>query len=429
VIAEPLVNRLEIDTGPRGDLLIGRMEMVVQTDRSGASRVLAEDRRLQEPVTVAIINFNGKHHLGECLDSVTLARGPIAEVIVVDDCSTDGSAEFVRREFPWVLVIELPANQGPAAARNAALKVSRTRLVALLDNDVVVDKEWLIRLVEAMTSDNRAALCSSRAIVYERPEIVDRDGDEAHFVGMPTLRNAGARVDGLNGSGPQEIGAASGISILVDTLKLDGRMIFDTDYFYNFEDLDFCLMLRTRGYKCLIVPQSVVYHKYLSGGVPGLSHDLTDYSPRRAFYVFRNRLFIHTKFYALTTLILLTPALLIFELVTMVFAVKRKVFMQYLSAWRSFFNHLPALMMKRRAIQASRLCPDSALLSANRLTPGPATIQGSLCARLLSWLDLFLRVYWFLARRAIPQGASGQARVAASWGSHTAITLQGQDGF
>lgn len=388
------------------------MGMKENAQKSHASGGFAKESSLQEPVTVAIINFNGTRHLTECLESVSQAKGPISEVILVDDCSTDGSVELVQTEFPWVTVVQLPTNQGPGAARNAALKAARTSLVALLDNDVIVDEKWLLPLVDAMASHEDVVLCTSRVIVYERRDIIDREGDEVHFVGMPTLKNSGARVDGLTDADPKEIGASSGISILVDTSKIDGEITFDTDYFYNFEDLDFCLMLRTRGYKCLVAPRSVVYHKYLSGGVPGLSHDLTGYSPRRAFYVFRNRLFLHIKFYAFTTLIVLSPALLVFELATMVFAVKRKVFTPYVNAWRSFFNHFPALLIKRRAIQASRVCPDSALLSAHHLSPGPATVQGPISAILVSWLDSFLRGYWTLVRRVIPQGVPGRGKAA-----------------
>ena len=353
---------------------------------------------LAEPLTVGIINFNGKHHLRECLESVRQADGPIERVIVVDDCSTDGSPEFVRREFPWVTLIELPTNQGPSAARNAALQAANTRLVALLDNDVRVDRNWLLPLMEAMASDDKAIICSSRALLYERPEILDRDGDEAHFVGMPTLRNSRTPVKELHDLKPTETGSVSGISILIDTSRLKKSVVFDTDYFYNFEDLDFCLANRILGQKCLVVPQSVVYHKFLSGGVPGLSHDPTDYSARRAFYVFRNRWFILTKFYTFRTLVVLAPALLLFELCTAAFALKRRVFKTYLAAWRSFFVALPRLLRKRRTIQRSRVCPDSVLLSAHALTLGPGTVQGTLSAWFAGVVDSLLRGYWSRAR-------------------------------
>ena len=381
--------------------------MSVKTDTYGALPGRPTRQLLADPLTVAIINFNGKHHLRECLESVRQADGPIEQVIVVDDCSTDRSPEFVRCEFPWVTLIELPTNQGPAAARNAALQSAKTRLVALLDNDVLVDRHWLVPLIEALASDEGAIICSSRVLVYERPEILDRDGDEAHFVGMPTLRKAGTPVREMHDLNPTETGSLSGISVLIDTSRMRESVAFDTDYFYNFEDLDFCLANRILGHKCLVVPRSVVYHKYLSGGVPGLSHDPVDYSARRAFYVFRNRWFILMKFYTLRTLVVLAPALLLFELCTAAFAVKRKVFKTYLGAWRSFLVGLPRLLKKRRTIQRSRVRPDSALLSAHALTLGPGTVQGTLSAWFARAVDSLLQGYWLRARGLLAQSLTG----------------------
>lgn len=350
-------------------------------------------------VTVVVINFDGKRHLQECLRSVQEADGPICQVILVDDCSTDGSVEFVERHFPEVRVIRLTQNQGPSAARNVGIEAAQTRWVCLLDNDVRVDKNWLIPLIEAMTSEQNVAMCSSRILLYEKPDLIGTDGDEAHFVGMMTKRNAWCRCSEIDNSTPQEIGAAPGISLLVDKSRIQGPLYFDPDFFYNFEDLDFCLRNRMLGYKCLVVPQSIVYHKYLTGGVPGLTSSQPGYAPRRAYYVFRNRWFIILKHYAPRTLFVLAPALLLFEFVTVVFAIRRKVFRSYLRTCKSLWQGLPGILHKRRAIQATRVVPDRVLLSASRLTLGQGTVQeGAFESKLASLFSSILQVYWASVR-------------------------------
>jgi GT2 family glycosyltransferase len=355
-----------------------------------------------QSVTVVVINFDGKHHLEECLRSIQEADGPISQVILVDDGSTDGSIEFVKRRFPEVKVIRLTRNQGPSVARNVGIEAAQTRWVCLLDNDVVVDRGWLVPLLEAMNADQDVAICSSRILVYEIPDVIGTDGDDAHFIGMPTQRSAWSNVIASKSSTPQEIGAAVGISLLIDKSRIRLSSKFDPDFFYNFEDLDFCLRNRMLGYKCLVVPQSIVYHKYLTGGVPGLSSSQPSYTPRRAYYVFRNRWFVILKCYSLRTLFVVAPALLLFEIVTVGFAVKRKVLGTYMRALKSVWQSLPDILHKRRELQSTRVVSDKLLLSASRLTLGQGTIQeDTFESNLVSSFSSILQTYWTLARHFI----------------------------
>jgi GT2 family glycosyltransferase len=350
-------------------------------------------------VTVVVINFNGKRHLEECLSSVLEADGPIHQVILVDDGSSDGSAEFVERRFPDVKVLRLTSNQGPAAARNAGIEAAETPFVCLLDNDIIVDRWWLIPLIDTITSQQNVAMCSSRILFYEYPELIGSDGEDAHYIGMPTRRNALRRAAEVEYASPREIGAALGISLLVNKSLITDSPYFDPDFFYNFEDLDFCLRNRMLGQRCFLVPRSIVYHKFITGGVSGLTSNQVSYSSRRAFYVFRNRWFISLKCYAPRTLIAMGPAFLLFELVTVVFALRKGVIRSYLRAWKSLLLGLPSIIRKRQAIQATRMVSDKALLSASPLTFGQATVQGGIVeSKLASLVSAFLRTYWELAR-------------------------------
>jgi GT2 family glycosyltransferase len=202
-------------------------------------------------------------------------------------------------------------------------------------------------------------------------------------------------------STPQEVGVISGASFLLDKTKAQQMGYFDPDYFYNFEELDLCLRIRMLGSRCLVVPQSVVYHKYLTGGVAQMTSGQLDYPARRAYYVFRNRWFVLSKLYAARTLFILAPALLLFELVSLVFAVRKKVLNSYWRAWTSVVRNLPSLMRKRRAIQESRVIPDRALLSAPRFTLGRGTTQSASEEQLASFLNSILKGYWALAQRLL----------------------------
>src|SRR5579884_1719122 len=101
-------------------------------------------------VSVVVVNWNGAHHLDECLASLRAqtVRDQI-EVIVVDNGSTDGSVD-VLRQYDNVHVIQNETNVGFAAGCNQGIRSSRGQYIALLNNDAVVAPTWLAELVRAM---------------------------------------------------------------------------------------------------------------------------------------------------------------------------------------------------------------------------------------------------------------------------------------
>jgi hypothetical protein len=365
-------------------------------EETGIGAVLVQ--RLNTPVTVVVINYNGKEHLQDCLLSVRSARGPVHEVIVVDDASTDGTADLISARFPWVRLIRLKNTLGPSVARNVGLQAANTNLVCLLDNDVVVSRNWLMRLMEGFFRCEDAALASPRILVYEDPRIIGTDGVDIHFLGMPTLRNAGKRVSEAQPNHCHETGAAGGAAILVDKSRL-GATVFDPDFFYGFEDTDFCLGIRSRGLRCLFIPDAVVSHKYRDGGVPGLSDQRDSFAPRRAYHVFRNRWYIIIKYYCTRTLLVLFPALILFEFATALFSVRRGVFCVYLRTLGDLLQNRKMLLGKRRALKQVRKLEDKQLLSAHPISVGRGTLRNGMETRILKLADRFFSLYWNLAVR------------------------------
>ncbi|MCG2737608.1 MAG: glycosyltransferase family 2 protein, partial [Candidatus Methanoperedenaceae archaeon] len=90
------------------------------------------------PVSVIIVNFNGKHYLKNCLSSLSAQSYPAIEVIFVDNGSGDGSVEYVRKEFPSVRIIESKKNLGFAKGNNLGIREARGELIATLNNDTEV---------------------------------------------------------------------------------------------------------------------------------------------------------------------------------------------------------------------------------------------------------------------------------------------------
>jgi len=233
-------------------------------------------------VAVAVLNFNGKHYLKDCLASLAQQSYGNYSVYVIDNGSTDASVDFVKKEFPWVRIIAFDRNYGFAEAYNRAIEMLQFDFVALLNNDVAVDSGWLEKLVEEILKDENIAACGSKILLYR-----DR-GRLNHAGGKFTLIGGGYDM-GLCEKDSEEynrggyVGCVCGAAMLVRRdafIRLGG---FDRDFFAYFEDTDFCWRAWLYGFRVVYVPSSIVYHKF--GGSWG-----SVYGGYRVYLGERNRL-------------------------------------------------------------------------------------------------------------------------------------------
>src|SRR3972149_11533470 len=95
-------------------------------------------------IAVLILNYNGKVHLGVCLSSVLDQIEPNDEVYLVDNGSIDGSVQYVEEQYPEVKVIKFETNLGFALEYNKAVALVPQEIVLFLNNDVEVDRDWLL---------------------------------------------------------------------------------------------------------------------------------------------------------------------------------------------------------------------------------------------------------------------------------------------
>ncbi len=139
-------------------------------------------------VTVIIINWNGKKILSECLEGLKRQTYLFFSTIVVDNGSTDGSADFISENFPEIKLIALKENLGFAAANNAALKIIKTKYVALLNNDAIPENIWLEKLVKALNDNSKAGFAASKMVFHDNTNVIDRVGDAYTDAGVALLR-------------------------------------------------------------------------------------------------------------------------------------------------------------------------------------------------------------------------------------------------
>ncbi|PLC52484.1 hypothetical protein CR155_18485 [Pollutimonas nitritireducens] len=127
------------------DLLSTKYEQMLASSESMSVRL----SHFTPKVSVVIVNYNGKHFLDNLLKSIKIQTEQPAEVIIVDNASTDGSVDYLREHYSWVKVIQSKENLGFAEGNNVGVRAASSALIALLNNDAIAEPQWLEYLLES----------------------------------------------------------------------------------------------------------------------------------------------------------------------------------------------------------------------------------------------------------------------------------------
>lgn len=349
-------------------------------------------------LTLCMINRDGERYLPESLRAATVLSDQFTEIVVIDDASEDGSARLVRERFPAVRVVELGENVGPAAARNAALREARTDLVLLLDNDVSVAPGCVELLVEALDEHAAAAVAMPSVIYADRPDVVQFNGADCHFLGHQILRGVDTAPAAAE-PGAVPVGSLVTACCLVDTRRLPRDAAFDDTFFIYFEDHDLGLRLRGQGRQILSVPRARCLH---GAGSVGLSiRSLGRYSSRRVLYLIRNRWQLVLKTYSSRTLLLLAPLFAFYELAQLVTVVRQGWLREWVAAARWIAGHAREIRRRRERYQRARTVPDRELLEGGPIPFRAELAQGGVDRLGKRVLDVVATSYWRAVRPLI----------------------------
>lgn len=350
-------------------------------------------------VTAIVVNHDGGAQVQRCLRHLQAQHAPLAAVLVVDSGSGDGSPAAIRRGFPDVRVIELGSNLGPSVARNRGLEEAETPLVLFVDDDVYLAPDCLTRL-RARLRATGAAVAVPRLLLHPETHLIQLDGADVHFLGTMVLHHARAEA-ALAPSPGGPIGAFSTSCLLAVRAVVRDAGGFDPVFFFHFEDLELGLRLRAFGHRLVVEPRAVAWHDR-GCGTPGLSYrDRGDYPSRRAFLTMRNRLQVIWLHYRLRSIILLAPALVLYEAASLVFVLRRGLLWAWLAAWWWQVSHAPSLVKRRRRIQRRRQVRDCALLVGGPVPLAEGVLQARVERLAVKVLNGLLSGYWRLVCRAL----------------------------
>jgi len=212
-------------------------------------------------VSVVIVNFNGVKVLSPCLNSLLLTDYPNFDIIVVDNGSSDDSVnvleEFRKQSENRITVIKNSCNLGFAEANNIGVGSSSGEYVAFLNNDTIVDENWLRALVN--TLEINPSVGAVQSLLLKNASVVDSVGAAMDIFG--TASDIVVPFNKLSLSRSQnEIFSACAASMLIrrDLFRRVGG--FDPKFFAYFEDADLSWRIRLNGYRIVLNVDSIVYH-------------------------------------------------------------------------------------------------------------------------------------------------------------------------
>jgi len=252
-------------------------------------------------LTVVIPNYNGKHFLKECFESL-MNQDYSFDVIIVDNASEDGSVEYIEKNYPEFSIIQNKENLGFAAAVNQGINRSQTEYVFLLNNDVELEPDCISNIVDCLEKDDKTFAVTSKMVQYQNRDRIDDAGDEYTVMGW--TKKVGHNKSPQDYNQERETFSACAGAAIYRKSVFDKIGLFDENFFAYMEDVDISYRARIHGYKCIYCPEAVVYHR--GSGTSG-----SQYNKFKIKLAARNNVYVPYKNMPWPQLILNSPFLLL----------------------------------------------------------------------------------------------------------------------
>ncbi len=311
-------------------------------------------------VSIIVTNYNNVKDTLECLDSIKATTYNNYEIIVVDDGSTDNSAQALRNR-EGICFIESGKNNGFVRANNIGIEHSAGDMICLLNNDTVVDGQWLTELVNTVLSDEKIAAAYPFFIDYGTPKHKMWPTPSVLKILKNTTYNLiGYPIPNVFDDYITTYLNASGCCLIFRKNIFDRYS--DNDYFLYYDDIYFCWRLLLNGYKLKRSPYAVVYHKG-SNTATGIKR----LRSRSRYLCDRNRIMTLLIFYQAKTLIRIFPVLLADEIKKIMLMPFRLFYdpgyiSVIISARLWLLSNIFKIYKKRKFIQSERKIPDECII-------------------------------------------------------------------
>jgi GT2 family glycosyltransferase len=328
-------------------------------------------------VCAIVLNYNGKNYLQTCLPSLESQTYSNYSVIVCDNASIDGSVDYVKINFPSITIIQNKENFGFAKGNNIAMKLALEKgadYVLLLNNDVIVEKDVIEKLVTTAESDKKIGIVGPKIFDIRNRSLIHEIGMTCDKFGFPAV----IKYENVKDEGNiSEAFYVSGCAMIIKQEVLRKIGFFDETYFMFAEDLDLCWRAQLAGYTVVVERAANMYHASggsIVGGIVKSKKYTTNLT--RIFLRERNTLRTLIKNYSIGKLMEIIPfylAILSIECFIWAFLLKPRVCISIFKAVGWNIEVLKDTFSHRQGIQASRKIRDQQIMK--KMIKGCAKLQ------------------------------------------------------
>ncbi len=298
-------------------------------------------------VDIVIPNWNGKDMLAACLKTLKQQSCRDFRVIVVDNGSTDGSADLVTCQYPEFTLIRLDHNTGFSAAVNAGIHASEADWLFLLNNDMEVDVDCVEQLLRSIRQFPDYDFFALKMLSFHNRDIIDGAGDSVLRGGvgyrLGTMEADSARYM-VN---RETFGACAGAGVYARKL-FQRAGLFDPDFFAYLEDVDLNMRARKKGFRCMFLASCKVFH--IGSATTG-----SKINPMTIRLSTCNNFAVIIKNYPVDVLLRFLPAILIYQAIWALFCIKKKMFGPYVQGLVESLQSAGRNFEKRRALKNESL--------------------------------------------------------------------------
>ncbi|MBZ0282988.1 MAG: glycosyltransferase family 2 protein [Anaerolineae bacterium] len=241
-------------------------------------------------VSIIVLNYNGREDTLACLRSLEHLTYRNANVIVVDNASSDGSEAAIRAAHPALTFIQTGANLGFTGGNNVGIRHALENgadYVLLLNNDTIVAPDFISVMVEVMEQNPDIGVVGPMIYYFSAPETIWSAGGKIDWTrGLTSMVGVNEEDKSQYGLSPRQTDFVTGCALMAKRAVWEKAGLLDDKFFMYYEETEWCVRATRAGYKIMLIPAAMIWHK--------ISLEARATSPRTYYYMTRNRLlFLH----------------------------------------------------------------------------------------------------------------------------------------
>ena len=301
-------------------------------------------------MAIVIPTWNGREMLSSCLASLKQQTFTDFQMYVVDNGSTDGTDEFVKKEHPEAQVLRLDTNRGFSVAVNRGIAAGSEPLVLMLNNDVELEPHCLAALADRADAAPEESIWTGVLLWAHRTDLIESGGLSLFHDGTPAILYRTQPLNALPDQPEEVLGAYGGLALYRREV-LERVGVFDERFVFYGEDMDLALRARLAGFRCALVPSARGVHRHMatSSRRPNLS----------AYLQYRNIVFYIWKNMRAGLLWRWLPRFALSGFRPLLLSPWRGLGWALVGAKFSILWHLPYLLLERRNVRATRKVADA----------------------------------------------------------------------